>query len=213
MSLGAVDRKEQGGEMIVRKELLVSFGLILAILAVGIILPILLAAPPDPEPDFVASQPAPTASLPLVSVQKTAAVTPAPETFVSENCTYHHDHWMEEPESWPVEILLGERSYSKEDIYMLFHSQDQDISAQVALQLFAAYLNVLHGSAMGVIESTLVDADAWLATNPPGSRLSEFNHQRGEDLVSLLEGYNLGLFGPGACLDVKPTPGLTPPGD
>jgi hypothetical protein len=106
-------------------------------------------------------------------------------------------------------FMLGDTAYSREEILELYRSGDHDISTRLILQLTATFLNILSGAEIHVIEGTLVDANNWLATHPKGTSPSEFNRRRGFDLIALLEGYNNGIFGPGACADVPPTPDLT----
>jgi hypothetical protein len=188
---------------------LILTALILAVVFTGLVLPALFTdalvevgqitsprlAPGSPTP----FQPFPVAQLP---VHQAGDSNPTA-------CTYHFYYWLDRPGDWPSEVLLGSLPYSRQHIQEIFRTEPDHPRSRLIFQMAAASLNILHGADFEIIQTILLDANSWLASNPPGASISEFNAQRGEDLATLLEGYNLGLYGPGACLDIPPTPDLT----
>lgn len=108
---------------------------------------------------------------------------------LSQNCTYSANYWETHPEAWPVEeIMLGSRTYSKEEAFIILHTQ----SRVLARQLIAAKLNVFNGADPTVIAETIAAADDWLATYP-------LKREYGIELAQKLTQYNEGVIGPGAC--------------
>jgi hypothetical protein len=194
--------------MKLRKDLLVLAILLIAIISTGVFLPPLLVERKKEDTGFATAVPTSTASLPLISFVRTPTGTPFP--IESANCTYHSFYWKERPEVWPTEVVLGEMNYHREEIRLYFSTETNDLQAHLITQMYTAFLNILYGADISTIHEILIQADNWLALNPTGGGLSEFNLQRGRELAGLLEGYNLGIFGPGACLDAPPTPTAVP---
>ena len=121
---------------------------------------------------------------------------PSPET-----CTFSMDYWRDHPDVWPVEAITigGVTSTKVEAITILEQALQGDTTYILASQLITSALNLLNGADGGAIESTVVDANQWLKDHPLGSGLNEEDRQTGLALADILEGYNTGEIGPGAC--------------
>jgi hypothetical protein len=128
------------------------------------------------------------------------------------NCTYPLHYWQDHPETWPAEIIIGQIQYTRDDMRAMFSVPDPEAQVVLIRQVYGAFLNILHGSNMAVIEPVIIDAVSWLESNPPGSNLSEFNRQQGMYMTGILAGYNNGEVGPGLCKGApgSPTPTRTP---
>jgi hypothetical protein len=126
------------------------------------------------------------------------------------NCTYPLYYWREYPDSWPAQIVIAGLIYTQADMFEIYHDPDPDTATLLIRQLYTAFLNILGGSSHARIDPVIVDANNWLAANPPGSAISEHNQSIGMNLAASLEDYNDGLNGPPACQDVPPTPTPSP---
>jgi hypothetical protein len=181
--------------------------------SLGLFLPHFLAERSDPVGEFSPRIATPTATQGQAGIifQPENPVDPTPTKIILQNtnCTYHYYFWMGRPDSWPAEIIMGNVSYTRDDLFDVISLESEDTSTRLIQQLFATFLNVLYGSDVTSVKTVIEDSNNWLVSHPPGSQLSEFNHQRGRTLISLLAGYNEGAFGPGTCSDVPPTPDLT----
>jgi hypothetical protein len=194
--------------LFIKKELLVLLLLMIALVGIGFILPAVLTERRTDEAAFATPVPTITPRPPLISAVKTSTPTPLPDEI--QNCTYHKYYWEERILDWPAEVVMGERAYSREEMRDLFKYQPSDLHGWLLTQMYTAFLNILYGANIASVQQVLIEADSWLASNPPGSELSEFNRIRGRELASLVEAYNLGVYGPGACPNVPPTPTQTP---
>jgi hypothetical protein len=126
------------------------------------------------------------------------------------NCTYPLYYWKDYPDSWPAQIVIAGLIYTQADMFEIYHDQDPDTATLLIRQLYTAFLNILGGSNHARIDPVIVDANNWLAANPPGAAISEHNQSIGLNLAASLEDYNDGLNGPPACQDVPPTPTPSP---
>jgi hypothetical protein len=126
------------------------------------------------------------------------------------NCTYPLYYWKDYPDSWPAQIVIAGLIYTQADMFEIYHDQDPDTATLLIRQLYTAFLNILGGSSHARIDPVIVDANNWLAANPPGTAISEHNQSIGLNLAASLEDYNDGLNGPPACQDVPPTPTPSP---
>jgi hypothetical protein len=126
------------------------------------------------------------------------------------NCTYPLYYWQDYPDSWPAQIVIAGLIYTQADIFEVYHDPDPDTATLLIRQLYTAFLNILGGSSHARIDPVIVDANNWLATNPPGAAISEHNQSLGMNLAASLEDYNDGLYGPPACPDVPPPPTPSP---
>jgi hypothetical protein len=181
--------------------------------SLGLFLPQLLAERSNPVGEFSPRTVTPTATQgqAIISFQPENPVDPTPTKIILQNtnCTYHYYFWVGRPDSWPGEIVMGNVTYTREDLFEIVTLVSEDTSTRLIQQLFATYLNVLYGSDVTSVKTVIEDSNNWLISYPPESQLSEFNNQRGRSLIALLTGYNEGGFGPGICPDAPPTPDLT----
>ena len=122
--------------------------------------------------------------------------------FSESNCTYPHVYWQNQPDVWPAQVMLGGRIYTKEDMWAMYAAENPDLHTLLIQQIHTSFLNVLNGSEIQPVESTLGAAMKWLEDNPPGSQLSQLTGQQGRTALRVLELYNLGEVGPGACPDL-----------
>jgi hypothetical protein len=144
------------------------------------------------------------------SVREAVAVDPLLDEPIFANCTYPVHFWQIKTESWPAQVALSGQIYTKETIRDLFNVEDPDPHSRLIKNIYTAFLNVLNGADVMVIETTLLNAQKWLEDNPPGSQLSEFNLRQGRDMTQTLIHYNNGDLGPGACPDAPEPPEPTP---
>lgn len=167
----------------------------------------------------------PTASEATATPQATPPITPSPELSPTPlptptpaptqnpltGCTHSVDYWRGHPRRWPLhEVSLGGEIYSREEaLALLAELPGKDASLELGQQLIAARLNIASGADFTVIVQTLIDADAWLTAHPPGSSPGGSENDRGREIARVLESYNLGAIGPGACKEV-PLPTLAP---
>jgi hypothetical protein len=190
---------ENGGrELVKNKRLFIIIGTMIGIFTVGLGIPLLLVSNQEVETAFTAAGTRVSEQRPVQTRQPTPALAASvPE----ENCTYPLEFWRERPAAWPEHVTVGERNYSREDMIEIFRNPEDNLALDLLRHLYTTFLNVLHGADMLSVEEVILDANTWLTLNPPGSPLSEFNRRRGVELISLLEGYNNGIFGPGICPD------------
>lgn len=192
------------------KRLFIVIGSLIGILALSIGIPLLLLSDTAPDQTFSAAGQRDNLIRPI----PTRGTTPALAASVPENnCTYPLEFWRSKPTDWPEHVTVGEVTYSREEMREIFMVADEDPAIDLLKHLYTTFLNILHGADMTSVEEVILDANTWLSLNPPGSPLSEFNQRRGVELVSLLEGYNNGVFGPGACPDIPITEELLAEGE
>jgi len=103
-------------------------------------------------------------------------------------------YWKNHAEAWPVdEIELGGATYSRDDAIALMNAPVRgDVTIQLAKQLIAAKLNVEIGNESSCVDGAIADADAYLASNPVGSKPKGSSKAAGEALKTLLDEYNNG---------------------
>jgi hypothetical protein len=158
-------------------------------------------------------QPQQQAALPALPTQTAAPQRPAdvveaaagPVEVSNEQtpiCTYPLHYWKDRPGQWPAQVVLGGQVYNRADAQALLGQQPDEVGVHLAQQVYTAFLNILAGANYTVIEGVLMDAAAWLDANPLGSRPSELSQREGAYLAQIMENYNLGEIGPGACADV-----------
>ena len=191
--------------MKIKQEIIIFMTLFVTIVSMGVFLPAVFSEHEGlAEAGYITAVPTSTPIQPWIGSHSTPSQTPVFQATL--NCTYHIYYWIERPQTWPTQVVLGDVVYTREEILEIYQLGERDAASQVVSQLYIAFLNVLNGADMATVEGVIQDANNWLILNPPGSKLSEFNYRRGIELAELLEGYNLGWFGPGACMDTPPTP-------
>lgn len=189
----------------------VLFGLVL-LLAVG--LPLLFNNEGQAQPVSAEFTPRPTsdqsrhAAAEIKDVVENEMKDESPE----RNCTYPLHYWQEKPEKWPNEIVLRGQVYTRESIHDLYLTDEPEMHTRLIQQMYTSFLNILYGADIIAVETILFNAAEWLEHNPPDSDLSEFNLRQGRDMAQILEHFNNGEIGPGACPDapLTPTATLTP---
>jgi len=127
--------------------------------------------------------------------------SPTPSPAAMPGCTRSHGYWKNHPLQWPVESLelAGETLLQEDLLAVLGTPPSGDASLILAHQLIAALLNLANDVSFQTIEPKLLRAQAWLATYPPGSDPPEEARQEGIALALVLELFNAGEIGPGAC--------------
>jgi hypothetical protein len=109
-------------------------------------------------------------------------------------------------------VSLGEQNYNKaQALEILAADPGQDASLALAQQIIAARLNGESGADLWEIVGALSAANFWLQEHPPWSAPAGAIRNEGLALAAMLEDFNLGLTGPGACADELPTPAPTQP--
>ncbi|MCI0520181.1 MAG: hypothetical protein L0Z70_07970 [Chloroflexi bacterium] len=107
-------------------------------------------------------------------------------------------YWKNHPEAWPVEqITIGGVVFSKADaLFWLGQNDRHDKTITLFRALVSAKLNVLIGNESSCVDSTILAADAWMATYRVGTgvRASTAAWRVGEPLYMTLDAYNNGLL-------------------
>jgi hypothetical protein len=204
--------------MIKKRRYLTYFGLLFAAVLLGIVLPLALngsdqldegstfdaAAASGPVGDQAAN--------PGGSGQRELSGAPNLEPVSSQgsNCTYPLWYWQDHPEAWPAQIVLGGKVYTKEDAQALYTSAELDGKTILLQQVYTTLLNILNGAEMTAVETTLINTADWLDSNPNVDQLSELTRQQWLDAAEVLEWYNNGEIGPGACEDAPEPVALAP---
>ena len=176
------------------------------IVAMAVILPVVIAS------DYNQNTAGPVEWTPVVKANPTATPTSQPDfiepsssatptAVVKKNCTYNAVYWMNHPESWPSQVIIGELNYTKEDAIVYMMNPVRDTPVVLFIQLHATFLNLLSGADPGSIEGTMVEASRWLSEHPIGSVVSVSDNQDGLVFVKILGDYNNGVSGPGHCED------------
>src|SRR4030042_5590043 len=93
--------------------------------------------------------------------------------WVEKNCTYPVSYWMEHPELYPPQIVLGSKLYQANDIREALTGADLDPIAQLQAQLVGAFLNISSGADQDLIEATIFQAYSWLVQHTAGSQASD----------------------------------------
>lgn len=108
-------------------------------------------------------------------------------------------YWKRHPEAWPVSVItVGGVEYTMAEAIELMNAPvRRDKSLTMFKAVVAARLNILIGNCSWCITDCLMEADTWLADNPPGSevrgRSEEWQYSHGELLYWCLDEYNNGL--------------------
>jgi hypothetical protein len=137
----------------------------------------------------------PTSSL----ISLTSSPGPPPK----QNCTRPAVYWMDHPQKWQYEVLtVGDKNYTKQDALQYFKKGKQLPFDFIFSQIFSTANNILSGSDVEAVASTLTQLDQWLTTHPSDSPVTTTEFQAGVQLARQLEQYNLGTIGPGLCPDI-----------
>jgi hypothetical protein len=107
-------------------------------------------------------------------------------------------YWKNHPEAWPVStISIGGVTYTKEQAIALLTKPGKDKRATMFSSLLSAKLNVMIGNDSSCVSSTIVAADAWMATwgvpnTDPIVTGDSAAWAVGEPLHQLMDAYNNG---------------------
>ncbi len=107
-------------------------------------------------------------------------------------------YWKNHPEAWPVStITVGGVDYTKAQAIAWLGKVGKDKTTTMFSSLVPAMLNVLLGNPNSCITSTIVAANAWMATyGPVGSNVAASSPAWaiGEPLHQQMDAYNNGLL-------------------
>lgn len=133
------------------------------------------------------------------------------------NCTYPVSFWVEHPELYPAQIVLGSNVFQENEIREALIYTNQNLQTILLAQLVGAFLNITAGADQSMLETTIFQAYRWLVIHPEGSQILENDIETGSRYFSVLEAYNLGLGGVPPCEDgtiiavlKTQTPSITP---
>ena len=115
------------------------------------------------------------------------------------NCTYPVSYWVEHPELYPPQIILGSKVYQANDIHEALSHADEGLVELLLAQLVGVFLNTSAGADQDIIEATIFQAYRWLVEHPDESQIPESDRVTGLKYLSLLEAYNLGQAGVPLC--------------
>ena len=105
-------------------------------------------------------------------------------------CPRSTGYWKTHTEVWPVSsLVLGNVQYNASQLLGFLSYGGSDAATKLARQLTGAKLNVLSG-ADASIQSVIDSADAFLASNPPGSKPKGSAKNQAEALKDTLDAYN-----------------------
>jgi hypothetical protein len=107
-------------------------------------------------------------------------------------------YWKNHPDAWPVDtITVGGVSYTKDEAIAWLKKVGKDKTTTMFSSLVPAMLNVLIGNDGSCVNSTIADANAWMATyGPVGSNVaaSSYAWELGEPMHKQMDYYNNGLL-------------------
>lgn len=107
-------------------------------------------------------------------------------------------YWANHPEAWPVQsIVIGGISYTKQQaISLMLKPVKNDKWLTMFPALVSAELNVLIGAQSSCIETSILQADAWMtsATAQRPIAGSSSLWQQGDPIYKQLDAYNNGLL-------------------
>lgn len=137
------------------------------------------------------------------------------------NCTYPLAYWYQNGDQIPAQILVklaADRLYEScvnyAQIEVCAKLGETPSAPDVILrqQFLVAIMNYLSGADPGAVADTVQDAYEWLRVNPSGTSITSENAQTALTYAGILQSYNEGEIGPGACaFEIIPlTQGLTP---
>ena|SRR5688572_7987162 len=104
-------------------------------------------------------------------------------------------YWKNHPEAWPVtSITVGGQTYTRDQAIAYLQKVGKDKSLTMFSSLVPAMLNVMIGNDDSCVAATIVAANSWLESNPPGSNVagSSAAWAEGEPHHRQLDEYNNG---------------------
>jgi hypothetical protein len=105
-------------------------------------------------------------------------------------------YWMNHPEAWPATVTVGGVTYTSAQAIAWIKASGPDRTTTMFASLVSAKLNVLNGNDSSCVQSTIDQADAWMATYGLGSRVhaASLAWKVGEPLHRLMDNYNNGML-------------------
>jgi hypothetical protein len=162
--------------------------------------PVISSEPTLIEPDF----PQPTQSRTPSPVEIEDTPDPATPTPTSKpDCTHTARYWVDHLDYWPDHFVMGNFEYYREEAIKIYQMTSVDVSIRLFIQFNTAYLNILYGADPTAIKYTFDEASSWLDYQTIGNSMPGPISQRGLELTKLLEDFNNGIRGPGACPGVS----------
>jgi hypothetical protein len=106
-------------------------------------------------------------------------------------------YWSNHPEAWPAGITIGGVSYTRDQAIAWIRKSGKDRTTTMFASLASAKLNVQIGNDPSCVQSTIDEADAWMAAyGPVGSNVhaASLAWKVGEPLHRLMDNYNNGML-------------------
>jgi hypothetical protein len=105
-------------------------------------------------------------------------------------------YWMNHPEAWPASVTIGGVVYSRDAAIEWIARSGKDRTTTMFASLVSAKLNVQIGNDASCVQSTIDQADAWMAVYPLGSNVhaASLAWKVGEPLHRLMDNYNNGML-------------------
>jgi len=122
---------------------------------------------------------------------------------VEKSCTHPVSYWMEHPELYPPQMVIGGKVYEAKDLRGILADETQNLTQQIQAQLVGVFLNTLAGADQSSIEKTIFEAYGWLVQHPAGSKVLDGDVEAGARLFKVLEAYNDGLSGVALCAGLQ----------
>jgi hypothetical protein len=123
--------------------------------------------------------------------------------WMAANCTYPIGFWVEHPELYPQQMVIGSKVYQAAEIRQALLAAGEEPFGNLQAQLVGAFLNISAGADQSLIDATIYQAYEWIVQHPAGSQFSNAEVETGTRLTSVLEAYNLGLAGVAACQEAS----------
>jgi hypothetical protein len=105
-------------------------------------------------------------------------------------------YWQNHPEAWPAEVVVGGRTYSRDEAIGWIKASGKDRTLTMFASLVSAKLNVLNGADATCVASTIDAADDWMVERPVGTNVhaASLAWKLGEPLHRLMDNYNNGML-------------------
>jgi hypothetical protein len=106
-------------------------------------------------------------------------------------------YWSNHPAAWPAGITIGGVYYTRDQAIAWIQKSGKDRTTTMFASLASAKLNVQIGNDPSCVQSTIAEADAWMAAyGPVGSNVhaASLAWKVGEPLHRLMDNYNNGML-------------------
>lgn len=193
-----------------RGKIIVVIIVLAIVIAVSTILPSLLStnvrkssnSEPWESPTSVIQSPSVQATKTSQIETKTKVVrsaTAVPPTNPALSCIHSVIYWADHSDNWPKSVNINNLSYTRSEIIEVFDRPSEDLSANLLIQLHAAYLNLRNGARNNNVEKVVADAANWIVLHPVDNDIVDSSQQAGIDFETILIDFNNGKLGPGLC--------------